>query len=34
MLPARRHSTVTVLARLRGWSTFRPRDRAMWYASN
>ena len=28
------HSTVTVLARLRGWSTFRPRPRAMWYASS
>ena len=25
---------VTVLARLRGWSTFRPRARAMWYASS
>ena len=25
-----RHSTVTVLARLRGWSTFSPRRRAMW----
>ena len=23
------YSTVTVLARLRGWSTFRPRARAM-----
>src|ERR1017187_5817531 len=28
------HSTVTVLARLRGWSTFKPRRRAMWYASS
>ena len=26
---ARRYSTVTVLARLRGWSTFRPRLRAI-----
>src|SRR5439155_16121483 len=26
------HSTVTVFARLRGWSTFRPRRRATWYA--
>ena len=24
------YSTVTVLARLRGWSTFRPRRRAIW----
>ena len=28
----RRYSTVTVLARLRGWSTFRPRRRAIRYA--
>ena len=27
--PPRRHSTVTVLARFRGWSTFKPRSRAM-----
>ncbi len=27
---AARHSTVTVLARLRGWSTLRPRSRAAW----
>src|SRR5205085_11201970 len=26
----RRHSTVTVFARLRGWSMFSPRRRAMW----
>ncbi len=26
---ARRYSTVTVLARFRGWSTFRPRSRAI-----
>jgi hypothetical protein len=25
-----RYSTVTVFARLRGWSTFRSRRRAMW----
>jgi hypothetical protein len=24
------HSTVTVLARLRGWSTLSPRSRAVW----
>jgi hypothetical protein len=24
------YSTVTVFARFRGWSTFRPRARAMW----
>ena len=29
-----RYSTVTVLARLRGWSTFRPRKRAIRYASS
>src|SRR5574337_1091742 len=27
-----RHSTVTLLARFRGWSTSRPRRAAMWYA--
>ena len=32
--PRRAHSTVTVLARFRGWSTFSPRRRAMWYASS
>src|SRR5512132_1742942 len=26
------HSTVTVLARFRGWSTFSPFRRATWYA--
>src|SRR2546430_3393881 len=26
------HSTVTLLARLRGWSTSQPRSTAMWYA--
>jgi hypothetical protein len=26
---AQRYSTVTVLARLRGWSTFKPRLRAI-----
>ena len=29
-----RHSTVTLLARLRGWSTSQPSRTAMWYASN
>ena len=29
-----RYSTVTVFARLRGWSTFRPRRRAIRYASS
>src|SRR5260370_38502094 len=28
------YSTVTDLARLRGWSTSQPRRTAMWYASN
>ena len=28
------YSTVTDLARLRGWSTSQPRRQAMWYASN
>jgi hypothetical protein len=28
------YSTVTVFARLRGWSTFRPRNRAILYASS
>jgi hypothetical protein len=28
------YSTVTVFARLRGWSTFRPRRRAIRYASS
>ena len=28
------HSTVTDLARLRGWSTSLPRATAMWYASS
>jgi hypothetical protein len=33
--PAReRHSTVTLFARFRGWSTLHPRSTAMWYASN
>ena len=30
----RGYSTVTVFARLRGWSTFRPRRRAIRYASS
>src|SRR5262249_47917868 len=28
------HSTVTLFARLRGWSTSQPRRTAMWYASS
>ena len=32
--PAARYSTVTLLARLRGWSTSQPRRTAMWYASS
>ncbi|MDX6483489.1 MAG: hypothetical protein QOE95_1260, partial [Gaiellaceae bacterium] len=33
--PSRRlYSTVTVLARFRGWSTLRPRRRAIRYASS
>ena len=28
------YSTVTVLARFRGWSTFSPLMPAMWYASS
>ena len=28
------YSTVTLLARLRGWSTSQPRSTAMWYASS
>src|SRR6266511_1586856 len=32
--PGSAYSTVTVLARFRGWSTFRPRSRAMRYASS
>jgi hypothetical protein len=28
------HSTVTLLARLRGWSTSQPRSTPMWQASN
>ena len=31
---ARRYSTVTLLARLRGWSTSFPRRSATWYASS
>ena len=31
---SRSYSTVTDLARLRGWSTSHPRRTAMWYASN
>ena len=36
-LPTQRqgpYSTVTLLARLRGWSTSQPRRTAMWYASS